>query len=885
MSAFQVHSHNLRGSIRSSLNWIIDTMKECECTAILLQDVGETDLEGPTILKDRLGGHHMYANSSKNNKSRSVVIIIHKNWHIMRVFRDPSGSLVGVIAARGGFEVLLISAYLPPGLDTCGFPLHWDPEKSERMSAIQSEAHSIYSSLAEWSVGSPYWLVGGDLNETRSSLDSKRVSAFNRVPKFIDNFMEETKGLDVWRHLHDKSPGFTYKGSALSRLDYFLVSPLLFQCFVRPKMIIGNWKPKLDHACISLFSQIPIQGLSEPPTGRPWSIPQPRLFNLSEANRQLCKDRVASSLTKLLQSFQGGCFEEYDELSESTAQIIVKEVGQVLGLKSDTHTKGKYLPTDVCKVKGLITTISKARDLIRTLTLQEFSSSTDEKEVEEHLRVLFERIGRIGLSSVPKFEKAALLQWSEGSATNEIGYLEKYLRSRKADMVSEEKERLRRLFLDPRKRRLWYQNTFSLGVTGCPNFAINSSGTKTFNPEEVKEVYLREGTTHLKVKLKLPLVEEKESIVPEPPPNLDCPRAPPREKSWTRPKWWTEMYCRDAKGIDPNIWKDLMASASWQEVLRTVLDNEREKAAGIDGVNGDLVRLLIEDSSDEPTPLLRILVLLINQALTSGKTPLSWRKAIISMIPKRKEDGTFTQLINEMRPISVLQEFGKIASKMLAVRMGEIILKNPKVMNSAQRAFLKDGSTSQCITTALNILEDHQRKVMKNPSSTLFLLAYDQVKAYDSVQAYSIRASLERFNLPEPFISYVLCNLEDATSCFKTFYGPTKEFPVATSVRQGDPLSPLIYICVTDALHEGLRKNPLFNESTGYRFSNDPDLVVASTGYADDTMTYCESWRHQWMMHEWMREFCHKHGFQLNAAKCRYFISNCNLRILAFFGR
>jgi hypothetical protein len=150
------------------------------------------------------------------------------------------------------------------------------------------------------------------------------------------------------------------------------------------------------------------------------------------------------------------------------------------------------------------------------------------------------------------------------------------------------------------------------------------------------------------------------------------------------------------------------------------------------------------------------------------------------------------------------------------------------------------------------------------------------VKAYDSVQAYSIRASLERFNLPESFISYVLCNLENATSCFKTFFGPTDEFPIATSVRQGDPLSPLIYICITDALHEGLKENPIYNEVTGYRFSNNPDLLIASTGYADDTMIYSESWRHQWMMHEWVREFCHKHGFQLNTAKCKFFISDCH---------
>ena len=275
------------------------------------------------------------------------------------------------------------------------------------------------------------------------------------------------------------------------------------------------------------------------------------------------------------------------------------------------------------------------------------------------------------------------------------------------------------------------------------------------------------------------------------------------------------MYNRHAKNIDSEVWKELMRPVSWQEALDVILSNETNRAAGIDGVNCDLVRLLVEDSliEKEPTPLLKIIVLLINESLENGRTPESWRKAVISMIPKRKEDGSYTSAIGEMRPISVLQEFGKISSKLIAVRMGQILLENPNVMNKAQRAFIRDGSTSQCITTALNILEDFHRKPKrkrKRTQSQLFLLAYDQVKAYDSVQTYTIRASLERFNLPEKFISYVLSNLENATSCFKTFYGPTEDFPVVTSVRQGDPLAPLIYICVMDALHEGLLQ-PLYH--------------------------------------------------------------------------
>ena len=53
-----------------------------------------------------------------------------------------------------------------------------------------------------------------------------------------------------------------------------------------------------------------------------------------------------------------------------------------------------------------------------------------------------------------------------------------------------------------------------------------------------------------------------------------------------------------------------------------------------------------------------------------------------------------------------------------------------------------------------------------------------------------------------------------------------------------------------------------------------PNVLVSSTGYADDTVTYCESWQEQWMMHEWVRDFCHAHFFLLNTVKCRYFISD-----------
>src|SRR5690348_11432790 len=67
---------------------------------------------------------------------------------------------------------------------------------------------------------------------------------------------------------------------------------------------------------------------------------------------------------------------------------------------------------------------------------------------------------------------------------------------------------------------------------------------------------------------------------------------------------------------------------------------------------------------------------------------------------------------------------------------------------------------------------------------------------------------------------------------------------------------PLLFTSVS-LMHQGFQNNPLYGKRIGYKCSNDPFLIISSTGYADDTMTYCESWKDQYMMHEWMREFCH----------------------------
>ena len=92
-------------------------------------------------------------------------------------------------------------------------------------------------------------------------------------------------------------------------------------------------------------------------------------------------------------------------------------------------------------------------------------------------------------------------------------------------------------------------------------------------------------------------------------------------------------------------------------------------------------------------------------------------------------------------------------------------------------------------------------------------------------------------------------------------------------MRQGDPLAPLIFIMVIDALHCGLKENPLFGGETGYRLTNS-DVVISSLGFADDTLVLTESWDKMWRAHTWVREFCRAHNLVINSKKTQLFGSD-----------
>ena len=86
-----------------------------------------------------------------------------------------------------------------------------------------------------------------------------------------------------------------------------------------------------------------------------------------------------------------------------------------------------------------------------------------------------------------------------------------------------------------------------------------------------------------------------------------------------------------------------------------------------------------------------------------------------------------------------------------------------------------------------------------------FLVSYDMYKAYDRVMLSYLVKVMQAMDFPATFVDWVLMLHEGATTRFilKFLTDPIK---VLFSIRQGDPLSMLLYIIYIDPLLMMIKK-------------------------------------------------------------------------------
>ena len=106
----------------------------------------------------------------------------------------------------------------------------------------------------------------------------------------------------------------------------------------------------------------------------------------------------------------------------------------------------------------------------------------------------------------------------------------------------------------------------------------------------------------------------------------------------------------------------------------------------------------------------------------------------------------------------------------------------------------------------------------------------DQEKAFDRMSHKFILKTLRKFGFGEKFISWIKMIYNDTSSAVKVNGYITPSFSIERGVRQGCPLSSMLYVLCAEVLAIEIRTN---EKIVGYKYNNGKDEHKI-TQYADD---------------------------------------------------
>nr|GEV20669.1 RNA-directed DNA polymerase, eukaryota [Tanacetum cinerariifolium] len=265
--------------------------------------------------------------------------------------------------------------------------------------------------------------------------------------------------------------------------------------------------------------------------------------------------------------------------------------------------------------------------------------------------------------------------------------------------------------------------------------------------------------------------------------------------------------------IDQQI--DLERDVSKEELNKVVWDCGMDKSPGPDGFTFGFYRHFwstIENDVFEA----------VKHFFTYNDIPKGCNSSFIALILKISD----ANMVKDFRPISLIGSIYKIIAKILANRLVGVL---GDIVNEVQSTFIAE---RQILDGPFILNEVLQWCKVKKKQSLIFKV--DFKKAYDSVRWDFLDDILKKFGFGNKWCAWIQSFLRSSRGSIIINESPTEEFQFFKGLKQGDPLSPFLFILIMESLHLSFQRVVDARMFMGIKLS--PSLNLSHMFYADDAV-------------------------------------------------
>ncbi|GKV01451.1 hypothetical protein SLEP1_g14002 [Rubroshorea leprosula] len=218
-----------------------------------------------------------------------------------------------------------------------------------------------------------------------------------------------------------------------------------------------------------------------------------------------------------------------------------------------------------------------------------------------------------------------------------------------------------------------------------------------------------------------------------------------------------------------------------EEIEEGLRSFDGSKAPGPDGYNFNFIKFAWNTLKDDFVNFLR-------EFHQYGRLVKGLNSSFLTLIPKKLNPVQF----KEYRPICLISCLYKLLAKVLANRLKKVMA---DIISESQSAFVGGRQLVDSVLVLNEVVDEVRRKKQES-----FIFKADFEKAYDCVDWDFLDWMMDRMGFGVKWRKWIRECLSTARISILVNGSPTSEFSVSKGLRQGDPLSPFLFLLVGEGL-------------------------------------------------------------------------------------